>query len=159
MTAGALHAVRQLAWHLAARRSLHPPRWLTQAEARLFMLMPAADQREGLAVARTLVSCGWRTDRELLAAGLLHDAGKSLAPARVRYRVLMTLIEKLAPALIAPLARRSAAIAALAGHATAGARLAEEAGLPPAIVELIRGHHQPPADARSAALQRADALH
>ena len=125
----------------------------------LFECMPAADQREGLAVEQTLRSWGHETDRSLLVAGLLHDVGKCLAPAGAPYRVGMTLLETLTPGLVGPLGKRSAGIRALSNHAQAGASMAADSGLPDDMVQLIAGHHSPPEDARMRALQRADALH
>ncbi len=154
-----IHAARQLAWHLQVRRPLSAPMWLRPWEAALFDRMAPADQFEGLAVASTLEAWGWGSDRDLLLAGLLHDAGKSLAPPGPGWRVLMTLLETFAPAVVRPLGARVAPVAALANHASAGAALAAEAGLPSDVIRLIAEHHSPASDARGAALQRADALH
>jgi putative nucleotidyltransferase with HDIG domain len=109
-------------------------------------------------VVASLQAQGWVHDRNLLVAGLLHDAGKSLAPPWAGYRVLVTALEALAPPLLTALAGRSAALHALTQHAASGADMAASAGLPPGVVRLIAEHHQP-ADARMAALQHADALH
>jgi HD-like signal output (HDOD) protein len=133
--------------------------WLTDQEADLFSRMPPPDQVEGLAVAGKLEAWGWGADRDLLVAGVLHDVGKSLAPGGARYRVLMTALETLPPALVMPLASRGHALAALANHAAAGSQLASQAGLPDDVALMIRMHHQPPRDARMEALQRADALY
>jgi len=133
--------------------------WLTDREAELFARMPPPDQFEGVSVANALEAWGWGANRDLLVAGLLHDLGKSLAPAGAHYRVLMTAVETLAPALVASMANLSPAINALARHPSAGALLAAQAGLPSPVVSLIAGHHQPPDDARMRALQRADALY
>jgi len=135
------------------------PSWLTAAEAALFARMPPADQFEGLAVAATLEARGWAHDRDLLLAGLLHDAGKSLAPPRAAYRVLVTLLETLAPSLLTALARRWEPLRSLLNHAITGAEMAREAGLSADAVRLIAEHHLPARDARMAALQQADALH
>ena len=158
MIAPALHAARQLAWHLRASRPLAPPDWLSRAESDLFSRMPPADQLEGLAVARSLAERGWGADRELLLAGALHDVGKSLAPAGARYRVVMTALQALAPSMASWLIGRSPTLSALADHPASGAELAAAAGLPSDVVRLIAGHHQPAQDARMAALQQADAL-
>ena len=125
----------------------------------MFACMAPADQFEGLAVSSTLESWGWGSDRNLLLAGLLHDAGKGLAPPAAGWRVLMTLLETFAPFLVRPLAGRSEVIAALANHASAGAAMAAEAGLPSDVVDLIAAHHSAAPDERMEALQRADALH
>ena len=121
--------------------------------------MAPADQLEGIAVAKTLTDWGHAADRSLLAAGVLHDAGKSLAPLGARYRVLMTVLETIGPWAVALAGQRSRAITALAEHASAGARMAEQAGLDPDVVWLIAAHHTNPTDPRMEALQKADALH
>lgn len=133
--------------------------WLTPPEANLFRCMAPADQFEGLAVATTLEAWGFGADRDLLLAGLLHDAGKCLAAPHARYRVLVTVLESLAPPLLPLLARRSSPVAALFNHAAAGADMASAAGLPADVARLIGWHHLPATDDRMAALQRADALH
>ncbi len=151
--------MRQLASHLSARQPLAAPAWLSPSEAALFARMPAADQLEGLRVLAELESWGYGADRNLLLAGLLHDTGKSLAPAKARYRVLITVLETVAPFLLPRLAARSATVGALVEHAAIGARLASEAGLPADVCALIAEHHRPAGDPRMAALQRADGLH
>jgi putative nucleotidyltransferase with HDIG domain len=153
------HTARQLATHLTARRRLFPPPWLTPVEAGLFHRMSPADQVEGLAVAATLEEWGHGSDRNLLLAGLLHDVGKSLAPPDARHRVVMTLLETLAPRLLPSLAARSKAIDVLRNHAALGAQLAAGAGLPDDVRRLVAQHHQPPHDVRTEALQQADGMH
>ena len=157
MSAG-WHAFRQFVWHLESH-TYSAPEWLTREETELFARMPPADQFEGLKVVETLRDWGYGADRELLAAGLLHDVGKSLAPPWVGYRVAMTALDMLVPGLVPRLARRHGPLGVLARHAAIGAELARQAGLPNSLVALIRDHHSPPADERMAALQRADGLH
>jgi hypothetical protein len=89
----------------------------------------------------------------------MHDVGKCLAPARAGYRVLVTLLETIAPRLLLVLGGRVPALGALIGHAESGARMAADEGLPAGVVRLIAEHHQPALDERMAALQRADSLH
>ena len=159
MTAAALHAARQLVWHLQTSRPLEPPEWLTSPERDLFRRMAPPDQLEGLAVVARLREWGWATDRELLVAAAVHDVGKSLGPSGARWRVLITALETLAPGLLPLLLARSAGLAALWNHASTGADLARAAGLSADVVALIGGHHAPPVDDRMRALQRADGLH
>jgi hypothetical protein len=159
LTAAALHAARQLVWHLRTSRPLDPPEWLTPAERDLFGRMAPPDQLEGLAVAATLRDWGWGGDRELLAGAALHDVGKSLGPAGASWRVLIAALETVAPGLLPPLLARSAGLAALWNHASTGAELARAGGLSDNLVALIGGHHQPPQDDRMRALQAADGLH
>ena len=49
--------------------------WTTPAQRRLFDSMHVADQRHGLDVVASLRADGVQ-DRDVLLAGLLHDAGK-----------------------------------------------------------------------------------
>lgn len=153
-----MHAARQLVWHVRARPAA-PPMWVTPAEARLFESMAPPDQLEGLAVVHTLEAWGWAADRELLVAGLLHDAGKRLAPPSALFRVLYTAVDALSPRLLEALARWNESLCALLKHPATGADLATAAGLPAGVAALIAGHHQPAWDSRMVALQQADALH
>ena len=121
--------------------------------------MPPADQLEGLAVSRTLVAWGYAADRDLLAAGAIHDVGKSLAPPSSLYRTLMTLLGALTPWLVPALARRFSTIRLLDQHAGTGASMAAEAGVASEVVRLIAEHHVTTAEPRLVALQMADALH
>jgi HD-like signal output (HDOD) protein len=155
----ALHAARQLVWHLKATAPYEPPVWLNPAEAILFLRMPPADQFEGLAVLRMLEAWGYADDRDLLVAGLLHDVGKSLAPSGVFFRMTATLIASLMPWLAWALDRRGGRLGRLFRHPASGAQIAAQAGLTADVVDLIRGHHSPPHHSRMAALQLADSLH
>ncbi len=152
-----VHAAKQLVWHIRAQRPLAAPAWLEPTEAQLFRRMAPADQFEGLAVMETLRQ--WGGDRDLLVAGLLHDVGKSLAPPGAGYRVLVTVLETIAPRVLPLLACRSEALRSLTEHAVIGGKMAADAGLPRDVVRLIAEHHQPSSDDRMMALQRADALH
>jgi putative nucleotidyltransferase with HDIG domain len=154
----AVHAARQLVWHLRSGERLPAPEWLSPAEAALFERMAPPDRLEGLAVAATLADWGWRDDRELQLAALLHDVGKCLAPSWVGYRIAVSALEA-APPLLRFAASRSTTIGALAAHAETGGRLAREAGLPEDVCRLIAGHHGRAMDDRMRALQRADSLH
>ena len=152
------HVIRQVAWHLTARPQ-EPPAWLGSAEAELFARMAPADQREGLAVVKTLTAWGQGSDRSLLVAGLLHDAGKSLASTGVAYRIASALVQGVRPLPRRALARRLRGLAILTDHAALGAEMAREAGLPEDVQTLIARHHLPPTDARQRLLWRADELH
>ncbi len=93
--------------------------YLAPPQAELFRRMPRSDQRHGLDVFHALRR-KQHTDRDLLAAALLHDVGKSggvLSPStisgrrlskggrlRLWHRVLIVLIEALWPQLLGKLA-------------------------------------------------------
>lgn len=130
--------------------------WLTPAQLRVFDAMHLADRRHGLDVTAWLRAHG-ETDRDVLLAGLLHDAGKGdtgFMP-RVVYSLSQAYgawIARLAmgvPRLGQPLAR-------LIAHAELSAKLAEAAGCSPLTAELIRRQDLPPADETARRLHLAD---
>jgi hypothetical protein len=130
--------------------------WLTPAELRLFDSMHVADRRHGLDVVASLRAEGV-DDREVLAAGLLHDCGKG--DAGVVSRVIHSLgeayggwivrIAGLLPPLRAELDR-------LAVHTETSAALAQDAGCSPRTVELIRDQDRPRDPEFGALLKMAD---
>ncbi len=131
--------------------------WTRPAELALFDAMHVADRRHGLDVVAHLRRAGV-TDRDVLAAGLLHDCAKG--DTGVWPRVAWSLAEGLGPwvaslgpwaASLGPVAASAAArvpgwgpaIDRLRNHAEASASLLEAAGLPPRAVELVRDQAQP----------------
>jgi hypothetical protein len=94
-----VHRVGQFVSHVRAR--VDPAeqelvdRLLPQEARELFRGMPVADQRHGLDVAQRLLSAG-HDDPDLLAAALLHDAGKGHR-LRLWHRVGGVLLEAAAP--------------------------------------------------------------
>lgn len=119
--------------------------WLTPSEMALFDAMHIADQRHGLDVVATLRDQGV-SDRDVLAAGLLHDAGKG--QTGLWPRVAFSLGQEYGrwiwgAASIVP--GWSAALARLRDHAEISAGLAADAGCSPLTVELIR-HQDAPRD-------------
>ena len=136
-----------------AIRGLLPP-----AGVQLFSRMPRYDRRHALSVLRALQAEGQR-DPDLLAAALLHDAGKTGSAAgrlRLGHRVAMVLLGALG--VRQPCCR--AAFFVQAHHAEIGAELALQAGCSQATAELIRHHEnrcEAAQDPRLAALQAADA--
>jgi hypothetical protein len=132
-------------------------RLLPPAAVALFAAMPRADQRHGLDVAMALRRAGWGDDRELIAAGLLHDAGKG-SSVRLWHRVAWSLGQRygawiVAAAGLVPGAR--AVFERLERHPQLSAELARGAGAAPRTVELI-GLQADPADRASRALHLAD---
>ena len=149
--------VRQFRAHLGARvteaERAELASWATPEELRLFDSMVVADRRHGLDVVATLREAGVR-DREVLTAGLLHDAGKG--DVGVWPRVAFSLgsrygswIWDVAGAMPGWRPR----IARLRGHSEASAALAAAAGCSPRVIELIR-HQDAPVDAEFGELLR-----
>jgi hypothetical protein len=144
---------------------------LTPQARALFRRQAVQDQRHALAVYRALRQSG-HTDTHLLAAALLHDAGKAITRLPAWQRAIIVLAERFAPRLLARLSqgepegwRRPFAVHAQ--HPEVGARWAEEAGCSPLTVALIRRHQDPlgsdlsasaEEDRLLAALQAADSL-
>jgi hypothetical protein len=125
----------------AERRALAT--WVSSAQLALFDSMHVADRRHGLDVVASLRQDGV-TDRDLLLAGLLHDAGKGQTGVwpRVAYALgkeYGTWIWTVAGVL--PGFR--AALEVLRVHAETSAVLAEKAGCSPRTADLIRWQDAP----------------
>jgi hypothetical protein len=117
--------------------------WTTPTQRRLFDSMHVADQRHGLDVVASLRDEGVK-DRDVLLAGLLHDAGKGDTGVwpRVAYslgQACGTWVWSVAGSW--PGMGRS--IGVLRDHAERSAVLAVEAKCPPRTVELIRYQDAP----------------
>lgn len=153
-----MHRVRQFAAHVRARVTpdevAFAHRILPSSAAQLFDGMPVADRRHALDVSARL-QAGGHDDPDLLAAALLHDAGKGHR-MRLWHRVAGVLLEALAPAVLRRLADPDPASWRHAfhlylHHAVVSAELASAAGCSPRTAAFIRGDGTG-ADAR---LQRA----
>ena len=122
----------------------------------LFGSMERRDQRHCLDVYRRLGDSGC-ADADLLAAALLHDAGKGrLAGPRVRLwqRVVYVLLEAASTGV---LERAGGGLGVLHRHAEVGAELAAAAGASPAVVEMIGEHERREGqDERQRQLRHAD---
>ncbi len=148
-TAGA----RPTASDLQFAREILPP-----ALYALFTRQTPRDLVHAVRTARRVRELGYE-DPLLLMAALLHDIGKG--PQRRRDRVAYVVASWVGAEriLASPRSRFELrrAVARSSVHAEVGARLAQEAGAPPRVVELIRRHHEPPrGDGMLAVLQRAD---
>lgn len=128
--------------------------WLRPEELALFDAMHIADRRHGIDVVAVLRRSGVR-DRDVLAAGLLHDCAKGDTGALPR--IAWSLGEAFGPGVIG-VARRvpgwDAALDRIAAHADASAELVRAAGLPAFAVDLVR-YQAAPRDARYGALFHA----
>jgi hypothetical protein len=117
--------------------------WITPAQLALFDSMHLADRRHGLDVVASLGAEGV-VERDVLVAGLLHDAGKGQTGIwpRVVYtlgRRYGTWIWRVA-GLLPPF---GSALDRLESHAEGSAVLAARAGCSPRTVELIRNQDAP----------------
>jgi hypothetical protein len=117
--------------------------WTTPAQLALFDAMHVADQRHGLDVVASLEADGV-DERDVLVAGLLHDAGKG--DTGVGPRVAYSLGQHYGPwlwrgAAIVP--GWADALARLKTHARASATLAAAAGCSERTVDLIREQDAP----------------
>ena len=146
----------------------------------LFRAMSHYDRRHALHVLRALQATG-RTEPDLLAAALLHDAGKSgqqpgqrleeqgvgrrAGRVRLWHRVATVLLRVAWPGLLERIGEDSRPggwrypFYVHLHHAAIGASLAEQAGCSPRTVDLIRRHKDPAAvagDPLLVALQGAD---
>src|SRR5512141_449407 len=138
---------RQFRAHLGARVAAEErtvlTAWTRPAELALFDAMHVADRRHGLDVVAYLRRAGV-TDRDVLAAGLLHDCGKGDTgwPPRVAW----SLGQRFGP-WVHDVASRvpgwRAAMTRLRDHAQLSADAVEAAGLPSFAVALVREQDAP----------------
>jgi len=142
-----IYRIRQLFAALAARvteadraeADAHLP-----PEARaLFRHMPHEGQAHALRVLRDLKCAGY-THPALLAAALLHDAGKSAARVTPVHRSLYVLLQRVAPSYLKrlPAADTHRPLVALRDHPRLGAEWARRAGCDDLTVALIARHQE-----------------
>jgi hypothetical protein len=145
------------------RRATHA---LTPEAQSLFRRQAIQDQHHALAVYHTLRRAG-HENPHLLAAALLHDAGKAAARLSAVHRSIIVLLAHFAPTLLARLSQGepewwNRPFVIHTQHSVIGARWAEEAGCSPLAIALIQRHEEEPADRSTeedrllAALQAAD---
>ena len=158
-----MHRVGQFVSHVRARvdpaeealveRVLPPP------AQELFAGMPVADRRHGLDVAQRLISSG-HDDPDLLAAALLHDAGKGHR-LRLWHRVSGVLLEAVAPGGLRRLASPDPRswrhpFHVYLHHDAISAEMAVSAGCSPRTGAFIRGQPAETDAPLQAALKAAD---
>jgi hypothetical protein len=112
----------------------------------LFRRQTIQDQQHALAIYGALRQAG-HTDPHLLAAALLHDAGKAAARLSPVHRSIIVLLGRFAPGLLARLSQGeprfwNQPFIVHIQHPQIGARWAEEAGCSPLTVALIRRHEE-----------------
>lgn len=134
--------IRQAGRHLVARVSPAErtglAAWLTAPQLALFDSMDVSDRRHGLDVVRWLRRDGIE-DRDVLVAGLLHDAGKG--HTGFLPRVVHALAQAYGPGVrtaAGRVPRAAAPLRRLEVHAERSAELAAEAGCSERTIELIR---------------------
>jgi hypothetical protein len=116
----------------------------------LFLHMPPADRKHGLAVMAVLDARG-ETDVTLMQAALLHDVGKTDAGITVVHRSARVLLSGRLGAVWAFLTRSAGGwrrpLWMLANHPELGARLVAGAGGSRDLVDIVRFHENtPPAE-------------
>lgn len=132
---------------------------LSEPERALFESMTVRDRQHSLRVFQRLL-VQHADDRDLLAAALLHDAGKGRIA--VWHRVAFVLLEAAAPRLLDRIARpgdgRSwrQALYRCRHHPDLGAELAREAGSSEQVIALIRAQDFGALGDRLVALRTAD---
>jgi len=126
---------------------------LTPPQRRLFSCLQPSEQKHALSMWRKLLDQG-EDQPDLLVASLLHDVGKLRYPMALWQRVLVVLANAIMPTQArqwgnGPLENwhrlpswRKAFIVA-EQHPRWGAELAQQAGVSPLAVYLIREHHHP----------------
>lgn len=148
---GAVYRVSQFLRALKARLSPAEREWarslLTPAAAELFEGLPRQDQRHGMDVALALRDTGVE-EPAVLAAALLHDAGKARSHLTLFHRTAVVLLQAGQPALLHALGEEERQdwrrpFWVHLHHPEIGAELAEAAGCEELTVWLIRHHHRP----------------
>ena len=133
--------------------------FLSERERALFATMTARDQQHCLDVYRRLREQG-RDDGDLLAAALLHDAGKGRIA--LWHRVAFVLLDAAAPGVQRAISARGEgdgwrqALYRCCHHAELGASLARAAGAGERVVALIGEDDSEPVREQLAALKAAD---
>jgi hypothetical protein len=110
----------------------------------LFIQMRPSDQFHSYCVCKMLIELG-QVNTDLLAAALLHDAGKAKMPLMIWERVMIVLGFKFFRKQADELGRRpptllTRSFVVAVQHPAWGAEMVKAAGGSPVLVELIRRH-------------------
>lgn len=141
-------------WQALRARPLPEEGWneirslLSPVELELYRYQSQSDRLHAYRVMRTLRAEGYN-ERDLLAAALLHDIGKSFSKTYCWDRPLVVLFQVMAPGLSASFAKGDVEswrrpFVVKERHADWGADAAEKAGSSPTTVALIRMHQDRP---------------
>jgi hypothetical protein len=158
-----VHRVGQFVAHVRARvdpaEEALVGRVLPPSAQALFQRMPVADRRHGLDVAQRLIASG-HDDRDLLAAALLHDAGKGHR-LRLWHRIAGILLEASWPRMLRRLATNDPRswrhpFHLYLHHGAISAELAVTAGCQARTGAFIRGQPAETDAPLQAALKAAD---
>ena len=158
-----MHRVGQFVAHVRARvdpsEEALVDRVLPPSAQMLFREMPVADRRHGLDVAHRLLASG-HDDRDLLAAALLHDAGKGHR-LRLWHRVSGVMLEAVAPGALRRMASPEPRswrypFHIYLHHEAISAQMAVSAGCEPRTGSFIRGQPRETDAPLQAALKAAD---
>ena len=158
-----MHRVGQFVAHVRARvdpsEEALVERILPPSAQMLFREMPVADRRHGLDVAHRLLASG-HDDRDLLAAALLHDAGKGHR-LRLWHRVSGVVLEAVAPGALRRMASPDPRswrypFHIYLHHEAISAQMAVSAGCEPRTGSFIRGQPRETDAPLQAALKAAD---
>lgn len=129
---------------------------LTHTEFQVYCTMSSAERFHGVSVAKCVQHRAENASRELLAAAILHDVGKVGSPEHWLYRVAAHV----APGKKGPynpnLQGFAAVRQALHYHPKNGADLLAQRGVNPAVVALVRHHHNPPTTPEQRLLWQCD---
>ena len=130
---------------------------LTPSQAVLFSSLQPGEQYHALEMVHKLVDQG-ESQPDLLVAALLHDVGKLRYKMNPLERAVVVLVRRLSPETARqwgsppskgweslPGWRKPFVVAEQ--HDTWGAEMAHQAGVSPMAEDLIRRHHQQPAEA------------
>jgi hypothetical protein len=122
--------------------------YLQPGEAAIWRVMPRADRRHSIAVARRVEeSLGVAATRPVLAAAMLHDVGKMSSgfgtAGRVGATVIVSIVGRPTAASWSGRGGMRGRVGRYARHPELGAAMLREAGSDPLTATWAREHHLP----------------